>query len=243
MNRRSSYTLESLKSAVESSYSVGEVLIKLGLVAKGGNYKTFRKLKEMYNLDTSHFCRKTHSSKGKTRKDAFPLDKILVNNFPYGSDRLKKRLIKEGIKEHKCEECQLTEWMGKPIPLELEHIDGDHFNNLLENLKVLCPNCHANTSTYRGRKQKGKTFKSKQTLEPDYKCLVCGIPVKTKSKTGLCCSCSHKTQRKVERPPMHQLIKEIKETSYLAVGKKYGVSDNAIRKWIATDADFYALVA
>ena len=65
--------------------------------------------------------------------------------------RLKLKLLKEGIKEHRCEICNITEWMGKPTPIELDHIDGNRYNNDLSNLRVLCPNCHAQTDTYSGK--------------------------------------------------------------------------------------------
>ena len=151
---------------------------------------------------------------------------------------MRKRLIIEGLKNHRCECCGLSEWLEEPIPLELDHIDGDHYNNMLENLKILCPNCHAKTPTYRGKNKKNKnsqTIKNKiQTMltKKIYKCSSCEIELKTNCKTGLCNSCYSKSQRKVERPSKEQLLQEVKESSYLAVGKKYGVSDNSIRKWI-----------
>lgn len=64
---------------------------------------------------------------------------------------LKWRLIEEGVKEWRCERCNNTEWLGDKIPLELHHKDGDRTNNELDNLELLCPNCHAFTDTYRGR--------------------------------------------------------------------------------------------
>lgn len=70
------------------------------------------------------------------------------------SHALKLKLIRDGIKEHKCEICNLEDWMGQPIPIELDHIDGDHYNNSLDNLRILCPNCHAQTPTNSGRNKK-----------------------------------------------------------------------------------------
>ena len=81
-----------------------------------------------------------------------PIQHIL-NNPTTKSHLLSLRLIEEGLKEAKCEICGLTEWNGLPIPLELHHIDGDHYNNSLENLQILCPNCHAQTSTHSSRKR------------------------------------------------------------------------------------------
>lgn len=120
--------------------------------------------------------------------------------------------------------------MGEPIPLQLDHIDGNHTNNKLENLQILCPNCHAKTPTYCG-----KNIKQNPKQKPKQKenlCIECSTSLKTKSKTGLCLSCSLKKRRKVDRPSKEQLLEELKENSYVSVGKKYGVSDNSIRKWL-----------
>lgn len=233
-----SYTLEQFKDAVEGSYSIAQALTKLGVSPKGGNYRVFKKFEKLYGIDTSHFTGQGHL-KGKTHNfNTIPLEKILVKDYEYSSNKLRKRLINEGIKEHKCECCGLNEWLGEPIPLELDHIDGDHYNNSLENLKILCPNCHAKTPTYRGKNKKSKisqTTKNKNQIlktKKIYKCHSCGIELKSKCKTGLCLSCHSKMQRKVERPSKEQLLKEVNESSYLAVGRKYGVSDNTIRKWL-----------
>jgi len=74
----------------------------------------------------------------------------LIKGSLITSYKLKKRLIRDGVKEKKCEVCRLTEWNNKEIPLEVHHIDGDSFNNELTNIMLLCPNCHAQTDTYRG---------------------------------------------------------------------------------------------
>lgn len=232
---RHSYTLDEFKESVLNSNSIAQVLNKLGLSPKGGNYRVFKKLQKLYNIDTSHFTGQGHL-KGKTNNfNTKSLSEILVKDYEYNSHTLRKRLIKEGLKEHKCECCGLYEWLGDPIPLELDHIDGDHSNNTLINLKILCPNCHAKTPTYRG-KNKSRKSRNKRTKDiinkPIYMCNNCNVQLKTNSKTGLCLSCYSKSQRKVERPSKEQLLKDISENSYCAVGRKYGVSDNCIRKWL-----------
>lgn len=80
------------------------------------------------------------------------LDLILTENSTYQSYKLLKRLIIEGKKEKKCECCGSIKWNGREIPLELHHINGNRTDNRLENLQVLCPNCHALTDNYRGKK-------------------------------------------------------------------------------------------
>ena len=67
------------------------------------------------------------------------------------TNKLRKKLLREGYKEHKCEKCNNVLWLGNPIPLEVHHKDGDKNNNELDNLELLCPNCHAQTDTYRGK--------------------------------------------------------------------------------------------
>jgi len=135
------------------------------------------------------------------------------------SHRLKLKLISEGIKEKKCESCGLSKWNGKEIPLELHHVDGNRFNNELNNLQIICPNCHAQTDNFCSKKYKKKYF------------CECGNLVTKHSKK--CKSCSKlNLNRKVERPDYETLVKEIKEMGYCGTGRKYGVSDNAIRKWV-----------
>jgi hypothetical protein len=92
------------------------------------------------------------SGKGFTKhKEKWSLEEYLQNSTCVQSNKVRHRLLDEGIKEHKCECCGLTTWLDKPIPLELHHIDGDRTNNTLENFQLLCPNCHAFTDSYRGK--------------------------------------------------------------------------------------------
>lgn len=79
-----------------------------------------------------------------------------INNQHVSAHKLKLKLIRDNIKEHKCEVCNETEWMGKKIPIELDHIDGNHYNNDLSNLRIICPNCHAQTDTNSGKNVKNR---------------------------------------------------------------------------------------
>jgi hypothetical protein len=100
-------------------------------------------------------CYNTNQSgKGINKKFAhrYELDDIMNGKHPqYQSNKLRKRLLNDGIKENKCEVCELSVWLGQPIKLELHHIDGDRNNNSIENLQVLCPNCHSYTENYKGK--------------------------------------------------------------------------------------------
>lgn len=144
------YSKELMESAIRDSYSIAEVCRKIGLKPVGSNYKTVKSKIELYNLDISHFTGKGwNKGKSYSEKTArIPLEQILQKGIIYCSDTLKKRLIKAGIKENKCEICGLS---GEEVNLELHHINGDHYDNRLENLQLLCPNHHSKTPNFRNR--------------------------------------------------------------------------------------------
>lgn len=223
------------------------LLTLVSVVPVGGNYKTMSKRLKVWEINTDHWGtakqRQGHL-KGKTHTWASktPLNKILIQNYFGGgtTHRLKQRLIKEGIFVHKCYNCNLTEWMTKIIPLELEHINGDKFDNRIENLTLLCPNCHALTPTYRG-KNKPTEF-VEDTLNPglkikikrisnkkQYHCKDCNVILTGRGVR--CVTCYHLMSRKVNRPSKEELMQLINRIPMTTIGKRYGVSDNSIRKW------------
>jgi 5-methylcytosine-specific restriction endonuclease McrA len=144
---------EDLIEAVLNSTSFRQVLKKLDLALWGSNYSVLQRRIDSLRLDTSHFKGQAHA-KGKTFPKRRPTSDYLTNKVPIASFRLKQRLLQEKILQPVCNSCKQTTWLGHPIPLELEHIDGNPNNNSLDNLSLLCPNCHAFTETYRGKNQK-----------------------------------------------------------------------------------------
>lgn len=90
-------------------------------------------------------------ARGRRAGPRRPLSELLVAGTWVGSHLLRVRLLAEGVLAHRCSECRLTHWQGQLIPLELDHVSGDRYDSRLENLRLLCPNCHAQTPTYRGR--------------------------------------------------------------------------------------------
>lgn len=145
-----------LENAVASSSSYRKVLKKLGLREAGGNYDQVKKYIKELGLNTDHFkgaaWNKGFRGIGKPR---LSLEEILVKNSTYQSFKLKKRLFAEGLKQQYCEECG---WAQKSVdgylPLELDHINGDRHDNRIENIRILCPNCHSLKETHRGKNRK-----------------------------------------------------------------------------------------
>jgi hypothetical protein len=164
-----------------------------------------------------------------------PLKEVLVENSSYSRANLKRRLYSEGIKERRCELCgQDEEWNGARMSLILDHINGVAYDNRLENLRIVCANCAATLSTHCGRNK---------PLRPRTKCAWCGEAFTPDAPTQRYCSracglhapgsrAPHPERRKVERPPYNVLMAELAASSFSAVGRKYGVSDNAVRKWV-----------
>lgn len=227
-------TDEELREAVAASKTIRETLSRLGVVPAGGNYSTFRARIVRLNLDVSHFEYNPRPKCG-TPGPPRPLTDYLSNKVGITSHALRKRLIREGVFVHECAKCHGTEWLDGPIPIELDHIDGNHENNLLSNLRLLCPNCHALTPNYRGRNIKGKKSTPlkrtrKRTLSTwNFHCTACSKPLSGKTKTGMCRTCLSES-RQIFKPTKQELEQLVESLPFTQIGHKFGVSDNAVRK-------------
>lgn len=227
------YSEDEARRAIVASRSYAEALRRLGMRPAGGNHATLRKYADTWQIPTDHFD-PYWAGRRATRRRAVPLEEILVDGSTYHRGHLKKRLLAEGVKQRLCELCgQGEHWHGRRMSLILDHINGVGTDNRLQNLRIVCPNCAATLDTHCGRNV---------LLHQKRKCDGCGAYFLPNFSRQRYCSakCNHKDTRgiprphgrRVARPPYEQLLREIDELGYLAVGRKYGVSDNAIRKWV-----------
>ena len=229
------YTEEQARAAIAASRSYSEALRRLGMRAAGGNHRTIRKYAEgVWRIPVDHFDPAAARRAG-LRRAALPLADVLVEGSTYQRALLKERLFAEGLKERRCELCgQGDLWRGARMSLILDHRNGVHDDNRLENLRIVCPNCNATLDTHCGR--------NTRLPRGERVCAGCGTSFLPRAARQRYCSraCGQRapgirapnpTARRVSRPPYDQLVAEIEALGYLAVGRKYGVSDNAIRKW------------
>lgn len=218
---------EEFQDLVNSHISYTDILKEFGFGSTGGPYRTLKQRIKEDNIECDHIGKTT---KGRTfPSQAIPLKDVMVKNSTYSRGCLKKRLLKEGILKNKCNLCSnLGHWNGQELIMILDHINGVNDDHRLENLRMLCPNCNSQQKTFCGRNNR----------KPKKKCIECNVCISRNAKSQLCKKCFNKTRdyskiRKVKnRPSKNILLKEIKELGYAATGRKYGVSDNAVRKWI-----------
>lgn len=145
--------VDELKKIVENSGTFAEVMRKLGYTANRGNsIKGLKKYLDDNNIDYSRFSKDNILAHSHPKND---LDEIMVENSNYTNmTRMKSRIIREGLLKYECSICHINEWNGKPIMLQLDHINGNNRDNRIENLRLLCPNCHSQTETFCGKKKK-----------------------------------------------------------------------------------------
>jgi len=211
---KTKYKKEELELIVKSSYNWSEVCRKLNLSTRGGSQSHIKKVSMFFNIDNTHFTgSKPFNSKPKGLK--YPIDDYLSGKRGIASSGLRKRLINEGYKKDECELCGLSTWCSEKIPLELDHINSNHLDNSLKNLQILCPNCHSlktKKDRENNRKEKAKKKTTKELTELRKSYLI--------------------SSRKTIRPALEILLDDVSHLGYCGTGRKYGVSDNAIRKWI-----------
>lgn len=212
---------EELLQYVKDSKTIKEVIEKMGIDNYQVGYNKFQRNIKKYNIDISHFLSKKEFmldkfNSGKLKRT--PIDLILIENSPYQRCTAKRRIISEKLIEYKCVFCgNEGEWMGKKLSLILDHKNGVNNDHRLENLRFVCPNCNGILETH-CTGSKGYLKEERKNERIQYRAFKLRQP--------------RLERRKVVRPDMDVVIKQVNELGYVKTGKLYGVSDNAIRKWL-----------
>jgi len=150
-----SLSLEEFKKIIKESFSRKEFFRKINMLASGASFKILNRRIEQDNVDISHFKKPQEFNAFKNK---IPYDKILIKNSKYNSTTsLKHRLIKDGLLKYCCDVCKNNgNHMGHSLSLQLDHVNGIRNDNRLENLRILCPNCHSQTKTFGNKKRIGR---------------------------------------------------------------------------------------
>lgn len=237
---RRKWSDEQLIAAVRETTSMRQTLLRLGLCARGGgSYDGVKRRILELKISTEHWLGLGHR-KGKSNYCGKVIEDSLVFciDSHFCGTSLKKRLLRRSDFEYKCLLCGIYTWNNKHLVLQLDHINGINTDNRVENLRLLCPNCHSQTETF-CRKKKGDVKKINVPVKEETKtegrtrtpkrCSKCSENIHNRSTLcGACYNAPRET--KIIWPSNSEIRKMLTSNSYLKVAEMLGVSDNAIRK-------------
>ena len=211
-----SYSTEEFRKIVQSSYSLKEVAENLGYKSYSGDLSNaIKKRIEEENVDFSHFKSKIGIKR--------TIENIFIENSTATQATLRRWYLKGEYTPYKCSICGLFPyWNNKELTLILDHINGINNDDRLENLRWVCPNCNMQLDTTNGKNKKRSEKKK-------YFCIDCGKEVS--SKQAKRCDACERINRKQSNVTREELKDLIRTTPFTRIGEKFGVSDNAVRKW------------
>lgn len=220
------FSQQELEELTKNSNTLKELCERLGYKCVSGRTGDIVKQRlEKFNISYDHFNLINKNKEQRTFENSFCINSTASSKY------IRNHYLKDYTKEYKCSICgQEPFWNGKELTLTLDHINGEHSDNRLENLRWVCPNCDRQLDTFGSKNRKGKVTLKK------YFCIDCGKEVSCNT-TLRCFECASKQRRKTERPSREKLKELIREKSFVSIGKSFSVSDNAVRKW----CDYYDL--
>lgn len=240
-----SFSKEKLLELVQTSNSMRELVSKVGLNSvSGSNDETVKKCLEYHNIDWKPLALKGRISRNRGGIHRTVSDEeLFTTNSKHGRTVVRHRILKDGLIPYKCAICgQEPEWNGKPMSLILDHINGIRDDHRLENLRFVCGNCNMQLDTTSGNNNTPRRKELRDQFQQHLKqhnristtkdiCPVCGNEMT--HGANMCIDCSKDKKREGSKcPSKDQLIQDILIMSKVQIGKKYGVSDKTIAKWL-----------
>jgi len=213
---------EKFSQLVAESKTRGEILLRLGLSATGGGSSNILRSRiEEGGFDTSHFLKCYDKMCSERRRKMIPLSERMTEHFSGSRTNLKNRMIQEGVLKNGCSLCGCgTEWKGKPLVMALDHINGIKDDYRQENLRLLCPNCNSQTTTFSGRNNRG------HIRTPEKFCARCNRKIfKYGNVSGFCKQCRPRERKVKDRPSVDELKKQVEDNGFqLPCPKGQGLS-------------------
>ena len=186
MRRRTSPIWEmpagEFRQLVESAKTYGEIFEFFGFKNRGNHHRTVKRRMRELGISGSHLGKRHSAIVAASFRRALPLEALLVKGSKHSRSTVKRRVVSDGLLPNRCAICGSSpEWMGKPMVLILDHVNGVSDDDRLENLRLLCPNCNSQLPTHCGGVAKRK----------QRRCWICSGSVSRMTKTGLCARCVH----------------------------------------------------
>lgn len=222
--------LDEFKTIVANSKTVKDVYNKLGISSSGSSYRIFRRMVVERGIDTSHFNQLTKDWKSGGEK--LTNEMLFIDGGNNAPSSVKKRILRDNLIPYQCCECKNEgSWQGKPLALQMDHIDGRNTNNTLANLRFLCPNCHYQTKTWGGRKLK------KERVQKF--CEGCGVPCTKESKHCRTCSPKYKQPAAIRKngkkpvawPTKEEMAVKVWKSSLLDIARELDCTDNTVKEF------------
>lgn len=222
MNKK--WKFEIINPVVQQSKSMKEFLQLLQIFPNGNSYNQFKRIIKRLNINNSHWIKEVVLPKPKC-----DINKYLVKDCDVPLRSIKNRLIKEGLLENKCSACGINQWTtpissDNSIQLQIDHINGINNDHRIENIRLLCPNCHSKTHTFAGKNSK--------RIKKIKVCLDCSkIVYKDSIRCRPCSSKIAVRKKKINWPSPEEMAKLVWEKSSVKLAHELGVSDKAIEKY------------
>lgn len=219
---------EEVEAAAQNANSLKEMMQALGMKLSSGYYKDIHKICRKFDVKPPIY-KNVGQNIVQHKWTPMPTEEWFANGVHRNGRETRKRLVRLGVLDQ-CSMCGLgTEWNGLPLALQLDHLNGDSFDNRIENVRILCPNCHTQTDTYGNKRgRRARVY------------CACGLQISKNSKS--CRKCTIRSEKtspirvvrspKVAWPSVEEVVKLVKDTNFSKAAVQLGCTDNAIRKFL-----------